>query len=69
MEYSLTVDAIMMQLLSLNKDSLELDGWTSMNKLATTPVIAYYMDLYLALLEGKLTFAEVDRLFISCFET
>jgi len=42
--YALTVDAIKKQLLSRNKASLALDGWTSMNKLGITSVIAYYMD-------------------------
>jgi len=43
-EYALTVDAIKKQLLPRNKVSLTLNGWTSMNKLAITSVIAYYMD-------------------------
>jgi hypothetical protein len=43
-EYTLTVDAIKKELPSTNKVSLALDGWTSTNNLATTSVIANYMD-------------------------
>jgi hypothetical protein len=68
-EYTLTVDSIKKQLPSLNKVSLALDGWTSMNKLAITSVIAYYMDRNWALHEVQLPFNEVDRLFFSRFES
>jgi len=67
-EYVLTVDAIMKQLLLRNKDSFALDGWTSLNKVAITSVIAYYMDRKWALHEVTLTSDEVDRLFFSRFE-
>ena len=65
--YALTVDAIKKQLLSRNKASLALDGWTSMNKLGITSVIAYYMDWNWALREFQLTFDEVNLLFFSLF--
>jgi len=68
-EYALTLDAIKKQLLSQNKVSLALDGWRSMNKLALTSVIAYYMDRNWALCEVQLAFNEVDRLFYSHFES
>jgi len=62
------MDAMKMQLLSQNKVSLALDGWTSMNKLAISSVIAYFMDRNRALREVQLAFNEVDRLFFSHFE-
>ena len=68
-EYALTVDAIKKQLPLRNKVSLALDGWTSTNKLAITSVIAYYMDRHRALREVQLAFDEVNRLFISRFES
>ena len=68
-EYALTVDAIKKQLPLRNKVSLALDGWTSTNKLAITSVIAYYMDRNWALREVQLAFDEVNRLFISRFES
>jgi len=68
-EYALTVDAIKKQLPLRNKVSLALDGWTSTNKLAITSVIAYYMDRNWDLREVQLAFDEVNRLFISCFES
>jgi len=68
-EYALTVDAIKMQLPLRNKVSFALDGWTSMNKLAITSVIAYYMDRNWALREVQLAFDEVNLLFISRFES
>ena len=67
-EHALTMDAMKMQLLSQNKVSLALDGWTSMNKLAISSVIAYFMDRNRALREVQLAFNEVDRLFFSHFE-
>jgi len=68
-EYALTVDAIKKQLPIRNKVSLALDGWTSMNKLAITSVIAYNMDRNWALGKVQLAFDEVDRLFGSRFES
>jgi hypothetical protein len=68
-EYALTVDAIQKQLPIQNKVSLPLDGWTSMNKLAITSDIAYYMDRNWALRDVQLAFDEVDRLFCSCCES
>jgi hypothetical protein len=65
----MTVDAIKKQLPLRNKVSLALDGWTSTNKLAITSVIAYYMDRNWALREVQLAFDEVNRLFISRFES
>jgi len=68
-EYALTVDAIKKQLPRQNKVNLALDGWTSTNKLAITSVIAYYIYRYWALREIQVTFDEVNRLFISRFES
>jgi hypothetical protein len=68
-EYALAVDTIKKQLLSLNKDSSALDGWTSKNKVAITSVIAYYMDRNWTLREVQVAFNEVDCLFFSCFES
>ena len=67
--YALTVDAIKKQLPLRNKVSLALDAWTSMNKLAITSIIAYYIDRNWALREVQLAFNEVNRLFISRFES
>jgi len=55
------------QLPSRNDVSLALDGWTSPNTVARTPVIAYYMDRYWALHEAQPALDEVDRLFFSRF--
>jgi len=63
------MDVIKKQLPQRNKFSLALDGWTSTNKLAITSVIAYYMDRNWALREFQQAFNEVDRLFISRFES
>jgi len=63
------VDAIKKQLPLRNKAGLDLDGWTSTIKLAITSVIAYYIDRNWVLREGQLAFDEVNRLFISCFES
>jgi len=68
-EYVLTVNAIKNQLPIRNKVSLALDGWTSMNKLAITSVIVYYMDRNWALSDVRLAFDGVDRLFGSRFES
>jgi len=68
-EYTLTVDEIMKQLPSRNKDSLALDWWTSTNKFAMTSVIAYHMDGNWALGEVQLAFDEVDSPFFSNFES
>jgi len=43
-EYSLTLDAMMKQLLSGNKVSVALDWRTSTNKLAIMSSIVYYVD-------------------------
>ena len=55
--------------MSWNKGILALDGWTSLNKLAITSVIAYYIDGLWALNEVQFAFTEVDRLFIFRFES
>jgi len=68
-ECALTVDAIKKQLPSRNKVSLSLDRWTSRNKLPVMSVNAYYMNCNCALREVLFTFNEVDRLFISRFES
>jgi hypothetical protein len=68
-EYVLTVDAIKKQLLSRNKGSLALDGWTSTNKLAIMSVIAYYMECNWALLDFQLAFDKDDRRIFSRFES
>jgi len=68
-EYALTVDAIKKQLPLRNNVGLALDRWTSMNKLAITSVIAYYMDRNWALHEVQLAIDEVNRVFISRFES
>jgi hypothetical protein len=68
-EYTLTVDAIKKQLPSRNKVSLALDGWTSINKLAITSVITYYMDRKCDLREVQLAFDEINSLFFSNFES
>jgi len=68
-EDALTVDAMNKQLPSQNKVSLTLDGCTSTNKLAITSDILYYMDGNWALHEVQLPLDEVDRLFVSCFES
>jgi hypothetical protein len=56
-------------LLARNNVGLALDEWISTNKLATTLVIAYYMDRHWALREVELAFYKVDRLFCSCFKS
>jgi len=68
-EYALTLDAIKKQLPVRNKVSLALNGWTSINKLAITSVVGYYMDRNWALLEVQLAFDEVDWLFYFRFES
>jgi len=68
-EYALTVDAMKNQLPSCDKFSLALDGWTSPNTPAITSVIAYYVDRNWPLHEVQLALDEVDRLFISRFES
>jgi len=67
-EYALTVGAIKQQLLSQNKVSLALDGWTSTNKSILTSVIAYHIDRHWALCEVQLAFGEVDHQLSSTFE-
>jgi hypothetical protein len=56
------VDAIKKKMLSTNKVSLALDRWASMNKLAITSVIAYYMNYSWALQDGQLTSDEVSSI-------
>jgi hypothetical protein len=68
-DFVLTVDAIWKQLPLKNQRGLALNGWTSMNKLAITSVIAYCMDRNRALRETQLSLDEVDHLFFSCFES
>ena len=68
-DYPLTADAIEKVLSSLDEVSSALDGWTSPNKLATTLVIAYYMDGNRALREVQLPFNKVDPLCFCCFES
>jgi len=68
-EYALTVDAIKMQLASRNIVSFALDGWTSMNKLAITSVIAHYVDRTWELRDVQLASGEVDRLYFPRFES
>ena len=68
-EYALAVDSIKKQLLSRNKVTLALDGWTSTNKLAITSVIDFNMDPNWGLREVQLTFDEVDRVFVSVFKS
>jgi len=67
-EYSLTVDAIIKQLLSPDKVSLALDGWTLTNKVTITSVIAYNMNQNWALRALELPFNEDVSVFISFFE-
>jgi len=68
-EFTLTVDAIKKQLPSRNKVSFALDGCTSINKLAISSVIDYYIDRNWALREVQLAFDEVDSPFLSYFES
>jgi len=68
-EYSQTVAAIKKQLLSRNKVSVALDGWTSTNQLARTSIIMYYMDHIWALREVQLMFDEVDYHFFSYYKS
>jgi len=64
----LTVDVINKQLLAQRKFNLALDGWTSINKIARTSVIAYYINQDQALHEVQVAFANVNRQFVACFE-
>jgi len=64
-----TMDAIQKQLLSRSKVCLALGGWTGTKKLVIMSVMAYYMDRIRALREVQPAFNEVDRLFISLFES
>jgi hypothetical protein len=52
-----------MQLPSINEVRLALDGWTSMNKLAITSVIADYMERNGGLQDVQLEFDKVGNLF------
>jgi hypothetical protein len=62
------MDTIKKQLPLQSKVSLDLDGWTSMNKLTITSVIAYYMDRKQALREVQLDFDEDNHLVFTRFE-
>jgi len=68
-EYAVTVDAIRKRMPSRNKVSSDLDGWTSMNKLAIMSVIGYYRDRNWALRKVQLSFDEVDCLLFSASES
>jgi len=68
-EYLLTGDAIKKQLPSLNKVSLALDSWTSMNTSGIPSVIAYYIDQKWAMRQVQLAFNEVGCLFSSYFRS
>jgi len=68
-EYGLTVNAINEQLLSRNKVSLALDGWTSPNKLAMMSIIVDYIDRIWALREVQICFDEVDCRLFTRFES
>jgi hypothetical protein len=63
-EYSLTIDAIKMQLPTKNKVSVALDGWMSTNKLAIGLVIGYFIDFNWCLREVQLAFDEVCGLLV-----
>jgi len=67
-EFTLTVDAIKLQLPSRNLVSLALDRWTSMNKLALMSAISCHMDSNWALREVQLAFDDVDSPLFSYFE-
>jgi len=62
------VDGFKKQMLSGNKVSLALDGWTSTNKLVITSVIAYYIDQHRTVHAVHFAFNEVDSLFFAYFE-
>lgn len=64
-EYTPRVDSIKMQMPSMKNINLALDGWTSMNNLAITSFIAYYMDCHWVLPKLTLTIIKVDNLFFS----
>jgi len=68
-QHPVTVNAIKKQLLSWNVVRLAWDGWTSMNKVAITLVIAYYMDRNGPLSEVQLALDKVECLLFSCFES
>jgi hypothetical protein len=67
-EYAVTLVAIKKQLPLRNIVSLALDRWTSMNKLAITSVITYYMAQNWPLDEVQLAFGDVNPLFSSRVE-
>jgi len=69
MKYARALDAIKKQLPSRNVLRSALDRWRSTNKRTITSVSAYYMDRNWALRDVQLAFDEVDRLFLSCFES
>jgi len=64
-EYSVTVDTIEKQLLRRSNVSLDLDGWTSTNKLARMSGNANSLDWHWALRELQLAFNEVESLIFS----
>jgi len=66
-EYELTVQAVIKQLPLRNKGILVLDGWISMNNLAITSVIPYYMDQNWALREVQLGWDDVNLPLFSGF--
>jgi hypothetical protein len=63
------VDATKKQLPIQYKVSLDLEGWTSTNKLSISSGIAYSMDRNWALREVQRALDEVDRLLCSRFES
>jgi hypothetical protein len=63
------VDAIKKQLPSRKKISLACNEWMSMNKLAITSVIAYYIDPNWAMQKVQQAFDEVVSPFCSYFES
>jgi len=68
-EHSLTVDAIQMELVSMNEVSLGLDGWSTTNKFAMTSVIAYVISRYWEMSEPQLAFDKVDSQLFFYFES
>jgi len=67
-EYAQTLDAIKTPLPSQNEVSVAFDRWRSMNTLAITSVITYYMDRNWEWSEVQLASNEVVCLFFSAFE-
>jgi len=67
-EYALTVDAIRKQLPTQNEVTLACAGWTLMNKLVITTVIASYGHRNCVLHQVQLTLNEFDFKIISSFK-